>query len=694
VFGSSFRPVGPVAEASLPDGAAKFRLDAEDLVIALDAKTGKTLWKAAEPGGLLLSGGKRGGFQVAPAYHRGRVFSLGSTGRLFAYDAATGKRLWTADIGPAHAAAEKHRARVLAAARQGKFVDPDGPGWHTSLIVADGVLVVPTFTSRDSGLRGFDTETGQRLWEAKEAVSRYATPNVWKHGDREYVLCATVSGTLRLLDARDGRERWKVTGLGPNYFTLAPSHTHVLVNCEPFPDPKAQRVPGYYGAFRLGTNGAERVWTMPREPWARIPTGFDSCARQRYALRDGLAYVPTGGTKEAPGRFLLLEEATGNILASHVNSGRETDCLGGLFYLVEDRVIGREDSAHGARHGGRHPFTQWRVQPGTIQRLDDDIGLCALDAAELATAYEVFMETPVVAGRMFERTVNGTVVCYDLREPSGITRWHLQLENGVVGLPPLPVRLWTRPDGSLHAGKAHPPTDRQAGLPYGTARRFAQWERVHSTDLRADGQRLSGTVNIGFGTHTWPVKLDLQCAGGAVSGTSTREIPALEQTMQTEGAVTARGPLQERLFPTPWLTNQPWTSFGPTPAGLQTYVLQLPAAIPLGRKPAALVLSLDHDGRRFVRATAAALGFTQSWHEVDARGLRLEDGRITGTVMVLLNGDWWTQPNVTAKQGVAARIKLEVPMTSESPAGAFTAEIGVPWTVTGMVTGTLNQAKP
>jgi hypothetical protein len=643
---------------------------------------------------LLLSGGKRGGFQVAPAYYRGRVFSMGSTGRLFAYDAASGRRLWTTNLGPAHAAAEKHRAQVLAAARQGKFMDPDGPGWHTSLMVADGVLVAPTFTGRDSGLRGLDVETGRVLWEMKEAVSRYATPNVWPHGGREYVLGATVSGTLRLIDPRDGRALWMVTGLGPNYFTLAPSPTHILVNIETYPDPKAKGVPGFYGAYRLGTNGAERVWAMPREPWAQIPTGFDSCARQRYALRDGLAYVPTDGTKEEPGRFLLLEQATGNVLASHRNAGRETDQLGGLFYLVENRFVGRADSAHGARHGGRHPFTQWRVEPGRIQRLDDDLGLCTLDAAEFTTAYEVYMETPVVAGRMFERTVAGTVVCYDLRQPQGLTQWKLDLTHGVPGLPPLPLRLWIRSDGSIHAGKVYPPTDQQAGLPYGSARRFAQWERVTVGSARMTGDRYAAELRLGFGTHAWPVALDLQRAGNHVSGTWHRDVPALERTVRTSGALRGRGPLRERLFPTPWLTNQPWTSLGQNDAVVVTWLVQLPGAITLGRKPAELTLSLDHDGRTFVRASAAALGFSQSWHEVDATHLRLENGRLRGTLMLVLNGDWWVQPNAAAKTGAAARIELDATAAPESLTGTYQAEFGVLWRMSGHVSGTTEPLNP
>ena len=696
VFGASFRPAGRVYEGTVKggDAVAKFRLDAEDLLIALDARSGKLLWKAVEPGGLVLSGGKRGGLQVAPAYWRGKVFSMGSTGRLFAYEAKRGQKLWQSDIGPAHAAAAKQREKILAAAAEGRWTDPDGPGWHTSLIVADGVLVVPTFRGgyggRDTGLRGLDPKNGEVKWELAEAVSRWATPNVWRHGDREYVLCATVGGVLRLVDPRDGTELWKVTGLGANYFSLAPSATHVLVNVATPDDPKAKRSPGFYGAYRLSPPGAMLAWAMPREPRNQIPTWFDSCALQRYLIRDGQVYVAPEGTKEAGARFLLLKEDTGEILAEHANRGDEIDRIGGLFYLVEDRLLCRENSNHGATHGGRHPLVQWRVAPGKIARLDNDGGF---DRVDFTNAYEVYMEAPVVAGRMFERTDTGRLACYDFRRPEIRETWSLDFQNGYLGLSALPVRLWTRPDGSLLGGKAYPPRDDQAGLIYGKARRFAAWEPVSSTDARVGPDRLTGTLEVAFGTHAWPIQVALRRDGAKVTGTWKREIAGLEKAMATVGKLTGRGPEDERLFPTPWFTDKPWTSFGPNPAGTVSYVVQLEEAIMLGKKPAGLTLCLDHDGKRFVRCAAAAFGYCQSWHEVDASALRLEGDRLRGRVMIVLNADWWTTPNPTAHRGVAARIEIDANTAGQTLVGNYRAECGVPWTATGEVTGSVALTK-
>ena len=98
LFVSSFRPAGKLYEVqSLYGSSAKAHLEADDLLIAIDARTGKTVWKAAEPGGFVWGVGKRNGFQVAPVYHDGVVFSMGTTGRLFAYSADDGKKLWQTD---------------------------------------------------------------------------------------------------------------------------------------------------------------------------------------------------------------------------------------------------------------------------------------------------------------------------------------------------------------------------------------------------------------------------------------------------------------------------------------------------------------------------------------------------------------------------------------------------------------------
>ena len=68
---------------------------AEAGIWVIYADTGRTRWHAIERSkGMNHFTGKRGHWAVAPTYSAGRVFSVGTTGRLYAYHAKTGKRRW------------------------------------------------------------------------------------------------------------------------------------------------------------------------------------------------------------------------------------------------------------------------------------------------------------------------------------------------------------------------------------------------------------------------------------------------------------------------------------------------------------------------------------------------------------------------------------------------------------------------
>jgi hypothetical protein len=78
-------------------------IDADDLTVAHDLKTGKLVWKAVEKAnGLNRYSGKRVQFHGTPVYF---------TGRVYCYDAKTGSKLWEEDTGslvkPALALKEK-----------------------------------------------------------------------------------------------------------------------------------------------------------------------------------------------------------------------------------------------------------------------------------------------------------------------------------------------------------------------------------------------------------------------------------------------------------------------------------------------------------------------------------------------------------------------------------------------------------
>ena len=430
VFASSMRPTGPFVEVEYPDKKAKVRVDAEDLVVAVDFLTGKKLWEAAEPGSVLWGGGKRVGFQVAPVYSNGKVFTMGATGRVFAYDAANGKKLWQTDIGELHKKALAERTKVLESLAKGKFDFPKIDSWSSALVVADGVLVVPTFSG--NSIRGLNLADGSKLWEAAGVISYRNAPSVFTSGGREYLLTANERGEMRLLNPKDGKELWKVTDLGPNFFTMAPSQTHVLVNVskgKSRTDKDAPREPGSWGGYRISPEKAELAWKKDgMTDGYGMPIWADTYANHQQTIRDGIGYFTTLDGAESSGasisgskgsRFVMIRMDTGDIVREQQNPKvdvpkAELSLLGGqLWYLIGDKVICRPNSTHGPRHGGRHPWSLWQVTDKEIKQLPGQ-----LDKNEFITGYEVLAQVPIVAGRMIERNETGGILCYDLRAPA------------------------------------------------------------------------------------------------------------------------------------------------------------------------------------------------------------------------------------------------------------------------------------
>jgi outer membrane protein assembly factor BamB len=410
IFCASWRPHGDWYDVQ----GSKVRLDAEDIVAAIDALTGKTRWLTAEPGGILRGGGKRQGCQVAPVHHRGVVYSLGSTGRLFAHDTGTGKKLWESDVHPARAALAQSREAALKTLAGGQWPKYDlNPNWCSSLTIAQDVLIVP---DQKGGLLGVDRVKGTRIWSMPAAIAPWATPSVWRHNDREYVLCANIKGELRLIDPAAGKELWKVSGLGPTWFTLTPGNTHVLVNIVPDSGKGDERKPGRLGFVRLSPSAGELDWKVGDGKQHTIPVWMDSGARGRVLYRDGKFLATCGwqGHSERGGAnggsVLLLEEASGKVLAELPAVDAWNDQLSGAVYWCGDRILNRPDTYHGPNHGGRHPWIHWSLEGRKITRLPGK-----MDLSEFTNAYEVTMEAPLVGGLVFERTEKGGIVCYDLR---------------------------------------------------------------------------------------------------------------------------------------------------------------------------------------------------------------------------------------------------------------------------------------
>jgi outer membrane protein assembly factor BamB len=438
VFASSFRPRGGAWPELMPHFQPdKFRalfddpkkaaairrnsaLDADDLTVSIDLETGRTVWTAIEEGrGINRYAGKRLQFHGTPVYFNGRVFTLGTTGRVYCYDAATGKKLWEED----RSALVKHAAAVKEKLLKARNDLPDGEGMGASPMVADGVLIVPEFDTPhpDISLRGLDVATGATLWTVPACTSRFATPAVWTHGGKQFVLVATIKGALRLIAPKDGKVLWTVTGLEPVYYPLSPSADHVCVNVKSAHNTtkKEGQSWGRIAAFKLTPEKAEQAWAAPDKPEYWFENHMDICAMRRVLIRDGRVYHSTQGHTLDPAKaaffFSIFDEATGAVLYTskpgefgHASAENPRNNILGQWWLVEDRILNIPDAAHSDR-----TTLQWiTTDPKDIRRL----GAAWKPPHHNTTAYEVFIELPYVAGRFLMRNWQGQVVCYDFRK--------------------------------------------------------------------------------------------------------------------------------------------------------------------------------------------------------------------------------------------------------------------------------------
>jgi outer membrane protein assembly factor BamB len=173
---------------------------------ALDAATGKILWetKYAAPFNMSPATARHGpGPKSTPTFDNGRLFTLGMSGIVTAFDAATGKQLWQKPAPPVephfhtaqsalvdrglvilHVGGHNQGALTAFDAASGAVKwswDGDGPAYGSPILAEfDGVRQVINFSQ--GSLVGVDAATGQLLWRVPfeaRSITNSITPLVY-----------------------------------------------------------------------------------------------------------------------------------------------------------------------------------------------------------------------------------------------------------------------------------------------------------------------------------------------------------------------------------------------------------------------------------------------------------------------------------------------------------------------------------
>ena len=183
--------IGYAAPITVGDRVFAFSRQNEDEVMrALDAATGKTIWETKynatyKPNAAAT--GKHGtGPKSTPTFADGRLFSLGMSGLVTAFDAATGKQLWQT---------APPKTQTL---------------YHTGMspIVDRGLVIAHVGGHNDGALTAFDAATGQVKWAWTGDGPAYGSPIIAELGGTRQVITTTQENLVGV-SAATGELLWR-----------------------------------------------------------------------------------------------------------------------------------------------------------------------------------------------------------------------------------------------------------------------------------------------------------------------------------------------------------------------------------------------------------------------------------------------------------------------------------------------------
>jgi outer membrane protein assembly factor BamB len=277
----------------------------QEIVRALDLSSGKELWRSAYPAPYDVNPAARShgpGPKSTPAIAGGRVFTLGISGILSAFDLASGRLLW----------------RLPAAA-----VLPDY-GTATSPLM-DGPSVIAHLGGYENGaLTSFDAATGKPRWQWTGDGPGYGSPIIATFGGVRQVIAQTQK-LLVGLDASTGALLWQMpftTDFDQNAFTPVVFQDLLIFGGIDWP----------LTAMRLKLEDdkwtGETVWTNPRTPM------FMSSP----VLVGGTIY---GLTTRSLGQFVAIDAASGRTLwNTQGREGENASILGSRSWLLASTTDG------------------------------------------------------------------------------------------------------------------------------------------------------------------------------------------------------------------------------------------------------------------------------------------------------------------------------------------------------------------
>ncbi|MGD0896560.1 MAG: PQQ-binding-like beta-propeller repeat protein [Thermoguttaceae bacterium] len=376
---------------------------ADDVILALDAATGKSVWKQVYAGkGFNRGAGKHPNYGPTPAAGDGKVFHLGTSGRVYAVDLATGKPLWESDVGdyPEHyrtvMAGVPVRADLDLMASQ--IREPGRKAMRSTvcpLTVIDGVAMVPA-----DRLYAFETATGKELWKL-DGASRVPSPAVIN--GKTYALCSGADQKMRLVEPKTGKVLW-TEPIGISFNT---THGFIVADGKAFVPYKKVANVGHWdtaplAAFALSEIGPKLLWQ----------TKDEAHSETYFAYRDGVLYA------NLPDKRVKAFKADDGTLLSDLDVSNSMSIHGHL-HLWGDRLVLIGDDCHESL---AHVCYYQSCTAGAkdLRLSGQALAPRTFKQYHGVGGYECWMRPAFADGFMFTRSVNketgqGAILCWDLR---------------------------------------------------------------------------------------------------------------------------------------------------------------------------------------------------------------------------------------------------------------------------------------
>ena len=314
-----------------------------ETVVALDRKTGKTLWQTPLNSRLDYdSGGDRGapgngggdGPRATPVFAGDRVFVFGGSFDLYALKSGTGEILWKHDLIKEFGGAQIRWSNAAA-----------------PLVVGDRVLVAGG--GRNQACLAFRADNGAVLWKTGSDRPMHSTPVLANIHGKDQALFMSERGLVSR-DPADGRELWLYPFPHSTSTAASPVVWGDIVNC----------TAGY------GVGGGACKVTLKDGKWEvaelwRSPGNRDTASHWSTAVaHEGCLYGCYGFNQLGNGAFKCVDIRTGKVMWQQPGFGH------GQVIMVGNRLLVTSDAGRLAllepKPKEYHELAQAKVLKGKV----------------------------------------------------------------------------------------------------------------------------------------------------------------------------------------------------------------------------------------------------------------------------------------------------------------------------------------